>query len=114
MTELGNSVEIGATPRLDRQQVGVAPSIQWEGSHLCAGYNLTQVGCGGLHLYPGIASDSNNVRVCADRKLCVDPQGGIRVDRQVHLPLGCEPRGRNSEFVAAHRQVGEGIEALLV
>ena len=72
------------------------------------------MGRNGIDLHPRGGRDYDSVRLRPDREGGVHSEGGVRVNGQIRLSLGCESVGGNSEIVVADRKIGEGIEALPV
>ena len=71
MTELGNKVEIGATPGWIARRSVIAPSIQRERGDLRTRYDLAEVSCGGLDLHAASLVTVHTVRLRADRECCI-------------------------------------------
>ena len=74
MTELGKQGRNRSHSRLNRQQIGVASSVQWQRRHLRAGNDFAKMSGRGIDLHPCGAADNHAVGLRANDECDIQSQ----------------------------------------
>ncbi len=104
----------GRHSRLDREQIGVASSVQRQRGHFGAGYHLAEMGRNRIHLHAGRGGDCYRVGLVPNRERDIYANRRVGVHGEIALSLRCESGHGDGEIVVANRKIGERIEAFSI
>ncbi len=115
MTELGRSVETGATPGWMASKIGVAASIEWERRHLRARNHLAEMRRRSSRPVRRCSLVTVTMSDCVPRVSTISTRSAASVSTsRSGLLLRRESAGGDGEVVVTDGKIGEGVETLLV
>jgi hypothetical protein len=103
----------GATPGLQREQIGVAAAVEWNRGHLPAGDHLAQLGAGGLDMQR-VVDHAYGLRDAADLKRSIEGERRVGIEHESPYADSRKTRSLHLQFIMANRQNRETYRPFVV